>query len=142
MNEQTKASGIKTILAVDDDQVILSALTLMLQSQGYKILTAVSGGEILPIARKEKLDLILIDLSFPPDDTNIGSPLHDGFFVIEWLRRTAEAEKIPIVIISGTDPAKYKDRAVASRVVACLHKPLKKEEVLAAIEKALFSNPS
>ena len=142
MNEQTTAPVVKTILVVDDDQVILSAVTLMLQSTGYKILTVTSGGEILPIARKQKVDLILMDLTFPPDEANIGSPLHDGFFVIEWLRRTSEAENIPIIIISGTDPAKYKARALALRVVACLQKPLNKDEVLAAIEKVLVGNQS
>jgi CheY-like chemotaxis protein len=142
MNEQTTAAGPKTILVVDDDQVILSALTLMLQPTGHKVLTATSGAEILPIARKEKLDLILIDLAFPPDETNIGSPLHDGFFVIEWIGRTPEAGNVPVIIISGTDPAKYKARALAVRAVACLQKPLDKDALLAAVEKVFAGKQS
>jgi CheY-like chemotaxis protein len=133
-------ASVKTILVVDDDQVILSAVTLMLQSKGYQTLTALNGAEILATARKQKPDLILIDLSFPPDDTNIGSPLHDGFFVIEWVRRSPEAGDVPIIIISGTDPAKYKTRATAAGVVACLQKPLNKDDVLAAVEKVLGKN--
>jgi len=141
MNAQTPAAAVKTILVVDDDQVILSSLTLMLQSAGYRTLTAVSGGEVPPIARKEKVDLILIDLVFPTDETNIGSPLHDGFFVIEWLRRAIEAANIPFIIISGTDPEKYKARALNMGVAGCLQKPLNKDKLLGMIQILLNQNP-
>ena len=127
----------KTILVVDDDQVILNTLTLILKSRGHKPMIARDGPETLACIRREKPDLILLDLMFPPDPANICGPLRDGFFIIEWLRHTPGAEQIPIVIISSTDPAKYKDRAMAAGVVACLQKPLKRGEILEAIDQVL-----
>lgn len=56
---------------------------------------------------------------------------------MEWLRRAPEAEKIPIIIISATDPAKYKDQIPAKGIVACFQKPLNHDELLATIEAAL-----
>ena len=83
--------GSKTILVVDDDIVVLNALTIMLQASGHKVLKAFSGGGIPAIAREQPVDLIFLDLVFPPDSENFGSPLHNGLFVVEWLNRTPEA---------------------------------------------------
>jgi DNA-binding response OmpR family regulator len=87
--------------------------------------------------RKEKPDLILLDLAFPPDAANVGGPLQDGFFIIEWLRRAPETEKIPIIMISATDPEKFKDRALSAGVVASFHKPIDTDKLLAAIQATL-----
>jgi len=69
----------------------------------------------------------LIDLSFPPDYTNLGSPIQDGFFVINWLRHTPALDKIPLIIISGTEPASYQERIADLGVKACCTKPLNNE---------------
>lgn len=140
MNEQPAKPGAKIILVVDDNPVILRTMSNVLKSQGYQVAIAEGAPEAIGLVRREKLDLILLDLSFPPDLANIGGPMRDGFQIIEWLRHTPEAEKIPIIIISGTDPAKYKDRAAAAGVAACFHKPLNKDEVLAAVQKALAAS--
>ncbi|HEU5396811.1 MAG TPA: response regulator, partial [Verrucomicrobiae bacterium] len=55
----------KTILVVDDDQVILNTLVLILKSRGYKPMIARDGPETLACIRREKPDLILLDLMFP-----------------------------------------------------------------------------
>ena len=142
MNEQDITPAAQKILAVDDNRVILNVLTVMLRSSGYKPLTAISGSEAFAIIHKEKPDLILLDLAFPPDEADLASPMQDGFFIIQWLHRTEETKNIPIIIISGTDPAKYRERAMAAGAKACLQKPLRKEDVLPAIEKVLGGKPS
>jgi len=127
--------GSKTILLVDDDIVVLNALTIVLQASGHKVLKAFSGGEIPAIARQQQVDLIFLDLVFPPDSENFGSPLHNGLFVVEWLNRTSETQNIPVAIISSTEPAKYQKQALKAGVIGCLQKPLNKDEVLGIIEK-------
>lgn len=141
MSDQPAAPGAKVILVVDDNPVILRTMSMMLKTAGYQVAVAEGGPEAISLARKEKPDVILLDLAFPPDLANIGGPMRDGFSIIEWLRHTPEAEKTPILIISGTDPKAYKARADAAGVIACFHKPLNKDDVLATIQKIL-ANPS
>lgn len=131
------ASLPKNILVVDDDQVILDAVAVVLKSQGHKTVTAKNGPETLSCIRKEKPDLIFLDIMFPLDPANVCGPLQDGFFIMEWLRRTPGAEQIPIVIISSTDPAQYKSRAEAAGVAACLQKPLKRSQIIEAVQNVL-----
>src|SRR5690349_7763955 len=95
----------KRILVVDDNLVFVRSLSMKLKSKGYDVLTAMDGGEAVSAARKEKPDLILLDISFPPDVGHGGGVPWDGFLIIEWLHRIDEASTVPIIVISGGDPA-------------------------------------
>ena len=137
METKTTAVNAKKILVADDNKVFLKAMSIMLAAKGYNVLVAESGSDTIGIVRKEKPDLILLDLDFPPDSSNIGGPLRDGFLIIDWARRTCDAEKIPVIIISSTEPEKFKDRAQAAGIMTFFHKPVDKQQLLDAIHAAI-----
>jgi CheY-like chemotaxis protein len=141
MNVNPVKPDAKKILVVDDNQVILKTVLQKLTAGGYQVTTAADGPEALGVIRRDKPDLILLDLAFPPDAANVGGPLQDGFFIIEWLRRAPETEKIPIIMISATDPEKFKDRAQNAGVVASFHKPIDTDKLLTAIHATLDKGP-
>ena len=137
MNAETANPGGKKILVVDDDQIILKTLSIVLISNGYQVFTAPDGPGAASIVSKERPDLILLDLNFPPDSANIGGALQDGFFIIEWLRRMGEAKDIPIIIISGDKSAKYRRRVQAAQVMGFFPKPIDHVALVAAIRTVL-----
>jgi DNA-binding response OmpR family regulator len=125
----------KKILVIDDDRVVQKTTQDFLQKNGYEVLVADDGAEGVSIARNKSPDLILLDLSFPLDP--MSGPLSDGFEIVEWLRRMPESKTIPIIILSVTEPAKYKERLLGGEIAAFVQKPLDKKEVLAAIRVVL-----
>lgn len=82
------------ILAVDDDPDILDALTMILESQGYQVVTATDGVEGLANLKAEMPDLMILDLLMPK---------MDGFAVCKELQdpRWAKYRKIPILILTS-----------------------------------------
>jgi two-component system sensor histidine kinase ChiS len=142
MESQNAAPNAKKILVVDDNKVVLNAMTLMLTARGYRVLIAESGAETITILRKEKPDLILLDLDFPPDAMNVGGALRDGFLIIDWARRMCDAEKIPVIIISSTDPNEYKQRAQAAGIMTFFKKPVDTGKLLEAIHATLGDKPA
>jgi len=84
----------KKILIVDDDPDMRDALTIILESQDYKIVTAEDGLEALATLKAEKPDLMLLDLLMPK---------MDGFAVLKELQdgRWSKYRNIPIVILSS-----------------------------------------
>jgi len=74
----------KKILVVDDNEIVIKTISLKLQGAGYQVLTAMDGSTAVSIARKDAPDLILLDLSFPPD---VGGVPWDGFRIMEWFHR-------------------------------------------------------
>jgi len=127
----------RKILIVDDNEVILKTLSLKLRSNGYEVLTATDGAEAVGTIRRERPDLVLLDISFPPDVAHGGGVPWDGFLIMNWLRRIEEVKDIPIMVITGGDAAQYHDRALAAGAVAFFHKPIANEELLDAIHKVL-----
>ena len=79
------------ILIVDDDSDVLDALTMVLESRGYQVITAQDGIEGLACLKVEKPDLMILDLLMPR---------MDGFGVMKELRdpRWAEFSEMPILI--------------------------------------------
>jgi CheY-like chemotaxis protein len=127
----------KKILVVDDDPVILTTLSLKLQSKGYQVLTASDGPQAIGVTRKEKPDLMLLDVCFPPDVAHGGGVPWDGFVITQWLRGLDHSKHIPVILISGADRAEYTERASAVGATAFFRKPIDNDQLLASIDTAL-----
>ena len=82
------------ILVVDDDPDILDAVTMILESQGYKVVTARDGIEGLATLKAENPDLMILDLMMPK---------MDGFAVCKELQdpRWSKYKGIPILILTS-----------------------------------------
>jgi len=137
----------KKILIVDDSLLILKLMSMKLTANGYDVVTAEDGGTAVSTVRQEKPDLILLDLSFPPDVAHGGGVAWDGFLIMNWLQRLEEAKHIPIIVITASDPAKCKDRALAAGAVSFFHKPIDNDALLTVIcntlaEKTPVTQPS
>ena len=132
----------KKILVVDDDPVILKTLSIKLKAKGYDVLTASEGSAAVSAVRKQIPDLIVLDISFPPDVGHGGGVCWDGFLIMTWFKRMEEATHIPIIIITGGDPAKYEERARKIGATAFFHKPIDHDELFEVISKALGESPA
>ena len=82
------------ILIVDDDPDILDAMTMIMESQGYKVVTARDGIEGLANLKSENPDLLILDLMMPK---------MDGFAVCKELQdpRWSKFNSIPILILTS-----------------------------------------
>jgi two-component system alkaline phosphatase synthesis response regulator PhoP len=82
------------ILIVDDDPDILDAVTMILESQGYDVVTARDGIEGLATLKAEHPDLMILDLMMPK---------MDGFAVCKELQdpRWSKYKDVPILILTA-----------------------------------------
>jgi DNA-binding response OmpR family regulator len=124
----------KKILVVDDDAVVIRALSIKLKANGFDVLVAKDGGEAIRTVRTERPDLILLDINFP---VNVNTVSWDGFLIMEWLKRVQEADQVPIIVISSGNSEKNKLRAREAGAAAFFHKPICHDELFAYIRRKL-----
>ena len=134
MSTDSSAAPLKKILVVDDNEIVVKTLSLKLQGAGYQVITALDGAEAVAAARKETPDLILLDISFPPD---VGGVPWDGFRIMEWFQRLDTVKKIPIIIITGTEDPKARERATSSGAIAYFQKPLEHDYLIKVVRATL-----
>jgi CheY-like chemotaxis protein len=134
-------ANAKKILVVDDNQVVLKAMYFLLRNHGYEVIMAASGADTLASLRRDKPDLVLLDLDLP-DAGNVQNALRDGFLLMDWARRIGVGENIPVIIISALDPEEYRARAQASGIPICFRKPVDNDQLLAAIRTTLGETPA
>jgi CheY-like chemotaxis protein len=132
--------GSHKILVVDDSPIILKAFSNKLHSCGYDVLTAQDGGTAVNLARHEKPDLIILDINFPPDVGHGGGVPWDGFLIIGWLRRMEEARDIPVIIVTGSEDATNKQRALEAGAVDFFQKPVDAEQLVSSVRRALHQD--
>jgi two-component system chemotaxis sensor kinase CheA len=130
----TPPPGSRKILVVDDNHIVVKAVSLKLEAAGYEVCAALDGAEAMAQVRKENPDLILLDLNFPPDVTSVQ---WDGFRIMEWLHRLDSAKKIPIIVITSAEDGKTKERAMAMGAMALFLKPLEHADLLRVIAETL-----
>lgn len=90
MNEQKK-NKLKIAL-IEDDKFLLGAMNDKLLREGFTVFTATNGGEAMEVIKREKPDLVLLDLIMP---------VKSGFEVLEDIKRDNEVKNIPIIILSN-----------------------------------------
>jgi len=116
------------ILLVDDDEDLLTVLSMRLQTEGYEVVLATDGMTAVMTARKEEPDAVVLD---------IGLPGGDGYTVMKRLRYIGSA---PVIALSGKDPLEHRQRALDAGASCYLVKPPENAELLAAIRDALRDN--
>src|SRR5262245_50104397 len=111
-----------TILIADDDPTIVRLLTLTLEPQGFRLLTASDGETALRIARTEKPALVLLDWQMPGAD---------GIAVTRALRADADADlrHVPVVLITGLAGGENTAAGFEAGVTDYLTKPFQPSHV-------------
>jgi CheY-like chemotaxis protein len=128
------------ILVIDDSPIIQRTIYFALRDRGYQVLMFGDISDALSQVRRDKPDLILLDINFPPDGSVMGGE-RDGFWALNWLQRMDEVRGVPIIIISGDDPALSGARALAAGAVAYVHKPINKDDLAALIAALIAHKP-
>jgi CheY-like chemotaxis protein len=130
---------VKKILIVDDNQVVLTALSSVLTSRGYDVVTAIDGPEAFSVVSEERLDLILLDIHFPPDASMSGNTW-DAFHIMNWIRRAGgpHGRDIPVIVMSGAKPAEMEQRCLAAGAVAYFQKPVRIPRLFNTIQEILY----
>ena len=82
----------KKVMIVEDDAVLVNALTLSLEDEGYQIIVATDGEEAEKKILKERPDLILLDLLLP---------IKSGFEVLKIVRANEDTKNISVVILTN-----------------------------------------
>jgi len=124
---------IYRILLVDDDADFVTATRIVLESQSYEVIVASEGNAGLETARKEKPDLILLDVIMP---------VKDGFSTAEQLKHDPELSRIPVVMLTSFGSAGQQTNIPASRGLGLetedyLEKPVSPKDLLACVAQYL-----
>lgn len=118
-----------TILIVDDQPDNLYVLDRLLKGQGHAVLQAERGELALELARREKPELILLDVMMPG---------MDGFEVVKRLREDAETQAIAVILLTANAPdQRTKIQALNLGADEYLTQPINNSELLARIRALL-----
>lgn len=117
----------KTILIADDDVNLLAALTIRLESEGFKVLRVQDAYQALEQANRHRPDLFLLDINMPAGK---------GFSVQERLANIDMADT-PVIYMTGEQPGRVDRSAEDMGAFAVIHKPFETEELLETVRTAL-----
>ena len=114
-----------TILVVDDDAESRTAMVKVLESVGYKTLESDNGQQALDMVLQDGIDILVTDLRLP---------VLDG---VELLKRTKAADQeIEVILITGHGTVEVAVEAIKEGAYDFITKPVKKAQLLHAVEKA------
>ncbi|AFC72093.1 response regulator PleD [Rickettsia rhipicephali str. 3-7-female6-CWPP] len=104
-----------TILVVDDIEPNIKLLTAKLLQEYYTVLTANSGKEALAILKKEKIDIILLDVMMPEID---------GFEVCKTIKTDPTTTHIPVVMVTALSDIDDRVKGLEAGADEFLTKPI------------------
>lgn len=107
--------GSAIVLVAEDDADIRLLMKTLLAMRGYRVVEARDGQETLDVARLARPDLILMDLQLPR---------LNGFAVTRFIRQHHALKGVPILIVSGHDPVKHRNLALAAGCNGYVQKPV------------------
>ena len=116
------------ILVVDDDKQIARLVQSYLEKAGYTILTAYDGEDAMRVIRRERPDLIVLDLMLPK---------RDGYEITKWLRTDQALSATPILMLTARVEDGDKILGLELGADDYLTKPFNPREVVARVRAIL-----
>jgi two-component system KDP operon response regulator KdpE len=113
------------VLAVEDDPIVRADLRLILEDADFVVTEARDGAEAVEVARRDRPDLVLLDL---------GLPTLDGVSVA---RRILRHRRVPIVVLTGRSNSDGQARALRAGATDVVLKPFRGDHLVATLRGAL-----
>jgi len=120
------------ILVVDDDPDFVNLTRRILQSQQYEVISAANGEKGLEAMRKEKPDLVLLDIMM--------SYILDGLDTSREIAADPQLKDIPVIMVTSLTGAREQMELPSDEYVPVedwIHKPIDPDKLLARIKAAL-----
>lgn len=118
---------MKRILVVEDDRSMMEAVALILQYEGYEVLTALNGQHAIQVIDEHSMpDLILLDMVMPE--------MNGWEFAEEYEKKYHQ--RAPLIVCTGAaDPAQ---RAVDVQAAGYIEKPYEIDALLALVKNSIL----
>ncbi|MCG8608096.1 diguanylate cyclase [bacterium] len=121
-------SKTNTVLVVDDVPVNIQLLSTYLSSEGYFVISAKNGLEALDQIKKNRPDLVLLDVMMPK---------MNGFEVCEIIKSDKETKFIPVIMVTALNELQDKIRGMNAGADDFICKPFNKLELLVRVRSLL-----
>jgi DNA-binding response OmpR family regulator len=119
------AGAARRVLVTDDEPSLRTLVRVLLEREHFDVLEARSGREAVEIARRERPDLLLIDLNMPDVD---------GYRAIAQARREHRLRGMPIVVLTSQDNADVRRRVFELGADDVILKPFDAGLLLARVQ--------
>ena len=118
------------VLVVEDNAANMKLAALLLRNAGHAVLCATDAETGLTLARAERPDLILMDIQLPG---------MDGFAATAMLKQDPATAGIPVIALTAMAMKEDQEKSQAAGCDAYISKPLRYQELYAAIDALLAS---
>ena len=116
------------ILVVDDEVDITRELQILLEKRGYEVVVANSGREALEKVKKEKPDVILLDVMMPD---------MSGWDVCKKIKEDASTKDIPVIMLTILFGEEEKKKSFEVKADAHIEKPIIIDRIIGVINWVL-----
>jgi len=107
---------MKKILVIDDDHKNIFALTAILRSRGFEVLSALSAGEGLSMMSKGSgIGIVLLDMMMPDVD---------GYEMLSRIRGNEELRSMPVIAVTAQAMTGDRERCLAAGADDYVSKPI------------------
>src|SRR5436309_5893163 len=122
-----------TVLAVDDEEDILTIIRHNLEREGHRVLTAPNGDRALEIVREEQPDVVVLDVMMPGTD---------GWGVLNRIKAEHEdLAGIPVLMLTARGTDEDRIRGGIEGAIRYLTKPFSPKELCEEVRQALEGEP-
>src|SRR6184192_859305 len=116
------------ILVADDDQSLVRTLTWILKENGYDVVTAPGGENLLGRLEEERPQLLLLDIMMPKVD---------GLQLLQKMKADDRFRDLPVLMISSMPPEEATVRSLGLGAADFIPKPFRVRELLARVKAHL-----
>jgi CheY-like chemotaxis protein len=117
----------RRVLIVEDDRITRMLVRLLLEREGYEALEGENGAHAVELARRERPDLLMIDLLMPE---------MDGYQAIERIRHDVSLATLPIIVLTSEDGPGVEHRVLEMGADDYMIKPFEPPVLLSRVAAA------
>lgn len=121
-----------TILAIDDDPIMLKLIEASLRNEGFQVQSATNANIAESQLAKQTFSLIILDL-------NLGEGKPDGFALLRTIRSNARNASTPVLMLTGESNNSVAERTRAAGASGYLVKPIRRDWLVKRVNDILDS---